>query len=224
MYIYGLFSTKDKIIRYVGQTMLQLKIRLKQHISDALKKRTDTYKDRWIRKCYENGFEINIVPIETVTEENINEREIYWIKKIPNLTNTTSGGEGGYTLLKYDKSYDYCKNWLKENAPEVKSTTQYYKFTKQDNFPSFLPKKPNTHFKTTNEWVNWGDFLLSGREQDNKKALKYLNYKEAKRFLKPLGILTIPQYKNFVKENNIEFLPMRPDRYYCNRGWDYHQF
>lgn len=219
MFIYGLFCTKDNVIRYVGKTKNTLKERLNQHLNGALKKQISTYKDRWIRKCYSEGFEIKIVVIETVNADNVNEREIFWINQFPNLTNTAPGGEGGGLLI-YDKLYVYCKNWLKENAPDVKSNSQYQQFSRASNFPSFLPKYPCKHFKSTDEWVSWGDFLSTGRIQDNKKAIKYLSYTEAKQYLKPIKILTKKEYIKYLSDKSIDFLPKKPERFYGKRGWE----
>ena len=219
MFIYGLYSTKDNVIRYVGKTKNTLDKRLRQHIYDAIKKRVDTYKDRWIRKCYKDGYEVKITQIEKVNSDNINEREKFWIKQLPNLTNTAPGGEGG-GLLVYDKSYEYCKNWLRQNMSDITSRSMYYEFSKSSKIPSFMPKEPRNHFSSTDEWISWGDFLSTDRIQDNKKALKYLSYREAKIFLKKLNLLTKPQYIKYLTDNKIDFLPKKPERFYIKQGWE----
>lgn len=77
MFIYGLFSTEDNVIRYVGQTRKALKERLREHVNGALKRNGKTYKDNWIRKCYKEGFEVNIKEIEKVDSDIVDEREIF---------------------------------------------------------------------------------------------------------------------------------------------------
>ena len=219
MFIYGLYSTKDNVIRYVGKTKNALQLRLNQHVRDAISKKADTYKDRWIRKCYRDGYEISIKAIEIVNEHNINDREKFWIEKLPNLTNTAPVGEGG-GLVQYDKNYDYCKKWILENMSSVTSSVLYNRFAKTDKIPSFMPKDSLKHFKATNEWISWGDFLSANNIQDNKKALNYLSYKDAKKYLRHIRLTSATQYKNYRIENKIEFLSMRPDRYYLNKGWE----
>jgi hypothetical protein len=53
-----------------------------------------TRKATWIRKVLALGLEVEIVAIESVDLAFWQEREIYWISAIPNLTNATAGGEG----------------------------------------------------------------------------------------------------------------------------------
>lgn len=219
MHIYGLFSTKDSIIRYVGKTKNSLRQRLKEHLNGALKYGVDTYKDRWIRKCYKDGYEVNIIPIEVVNANNINDREIFWIQQFPNLTNTTKGGDGG-KLLVYNKTYKECKEWLQTNAKHITSKSLYTKACQNGEMPSFMPISASEHFKSTDEWVSWGDFLSTGKVQDNAKALKYLSYKDAKKHLKPLRLLTKTQYKEYIDHNHIDFLPKRPERFYQKQGWE----
>ncbi len=90
--VYGLYSTEDEIIRYVGQTTQPLNRRLHQHLADS--KRADYRCSRWIRKVMRSGYEVKIVAIEE--DCTIDEAEKAWIsyyKRItPNLTNTCEGG------------------------------------------------------------------------------------------------------------------------------------
>lgn len=219
MYIYGLFSTKDNVIRYIGKTKNSLNKRLWEHLNGALKCGCNTFKDRWIRKCYRDGYEVKIKPIEIVNKYNINEKEVYWIGQFENLTNTARGGEGGQ-YPKYTISYSECKKWLQDNAEWVTSRAKFKKFSETDAFPDFIPKNPLGHFKITNEWKGWGDFLSTGKIQDNLIAKQYYSYCEAKSFLKKHKLINKKEYINFIKINSIKFLPKRPERYYNKRGWE----
>lgn len=90
-------STKNHI-RYVGQTITTLKNRLKRHINDAKNNRFDYYKDRWLRKLIKNNLidNVEILLLETCKLEDLNDREIYWIRYYRSLyndmTNTSDGG------------------------------------------------------------------------------------------------------------------------------------
>lgn len=221
MKIYGLYSTRNYKIRYVGKTKIKIEKRLKQHIRGAVKENQQTYKDRWIRKEISEGYVILIKEIETVTEELSNEKERFWIKQFDNLTNMTEGGDGG-ACYKYDISYKEYKLWLQKNAPEIKSSNQFDKFVKENNLPDFLPKNPYNHFKSNGEWVSWGDFLATYREQDNLKSFEYLSYNEAKKVLKKYHPRSKTQFLKLNKESSFNEkykIPNRPERYYMNRGW-----
>lgn len=91
--IYALLDPRNNEIRYIGFTKGSLKDRLKDHIHTA-KKRT-THKHKWITSLLEIGLKPIMLEIESVTLENWQEREKYWISFYRDqLTNSTDGGEG----------------------------------------------------------------------------------------------------------------------------------
>lgn len=93
--VYGLSSSEDDVVRYVGQTTGPLNQRLIHHHYDAQKLST-IHKSNWIRSVITRGYSIRIIPIE----ENApwGTAEIKWIKFYRDagldLVNTTDGGEG----------------------------------------------------------------------------------------------------------------------------------
>lgn len=90
--VYGLASSEDGKIRYVGQTTNSLSTRLRAHKTE----RPNTYKARWIRSVHRNGFSVVCFVIDRDAEWNETEiRLIAWYRKNgARLTNATSGGEG----------------------------------------------------------------------------------------------------------------------------------
>jgi hypothetical protein len=90
--VYGLSSSEDpNRIRYVGQTSKTIFDRMYGHFYDVThnKKRP---RDRWIRKCLKNGFEIVVTVLETNAGWNVDEVE--WIMMIRPDLNCTPGGDG----------------------------------------------------------------------------------------------------------------------------------
>ena len=97
--IYGLYDPTDprKKVRYVGYTHFTPEQRIIDHVSTARRK-TDTHKQKWIRKLLRN----NVVPaymvLEVTTAKDWKARERYWIAAFlargNKLTNSTDGGEG----------------------------------------------------------------------------------------------------------------------------------
>ena len=121
MFIYGLYSTEDEdIIKYVGKTKCSLSKRLSEHLNGALKRKCKTHKDNWIRKTYKNGYEIKIKLIEECSDNIWEEREKYWIKEIPNVTNIAEGGEGGHGLL-YNVTYVEMKKYISNLPFKIRS-------------------------------------------------------------------------------------------------------
>ena len=103
---YKIYCLKHPVtleIRYIGVTTNSLLMRLSQHKYDALKKNSNKYLSKWIRKVYR---ETTLVPIielvEIATQNNWEEREKYWISFYSNLTNIREGGRG--VFVSRDKS------------------------------------------------------------------------------------------------------------------------
>ncbi len=98
MYIYGLFSSKNHELRYVGQTVEDIATKLQRHCSPSVLK-NQTHKDRWIKSELQEGFNPYIQVIQELhRREDLNTAEIYWIKYFRDvgcrLTNISPGGLG----------------------------------------------------------------------------------------------------------------------------------
>lgn len=93
--VYSLASSKDGVIRYIGQTTGRLDRRLIHHHYDA-KQLSTVHKSNWIRSVVASGHEIVIAPIEEGAEWGVAEER--WIAHYRglgfDLVNTTDGGEG----------------------------------------------------------------------------------------------------------------------------------
>lgn len=213
VFIYGLYSSDDDNIRYVGKCK-DKKYRLKMHYSQ--RNSSSTYKNNWIKSVLRRGCEIKMLILEEVDFDKWESKEIYWINKFKNLTNTSSGGKGG-SGKKYNISYNEAKKLL--NECNVKSKSEWFEFTKSKDWIESIPKSPRQYFKES--WISWGDFLGTNRTQDNKIADIYVSYNESKNWIKKnLKINSISEWKKAVAENLIpNFIPNRPNRFYKNRGW-----
>lgn len=80
---------------YVGQTICGIKKRFREHIHSSLSKNTYLYNA--MRKYGKENFTIEEIDIANSLEE-LNQKEIYWIKKLntkaPNGYNLADGGDG----------------------------------------------------------------------------------------------------------------------------------
>ena len=89
VYIYTLTEKGTDEVKYVGQTN-DLRTRLLGHISSAPV--GTSRKSAWIKSVIDGGREIEIHPIEECSEDNANERELYWMSYYSSsgceLTNT----------------------------------------------------------------------------------------------------------------------------------------
>lgn len=97
VYIYGLRCPIDGGFRYIGKT-INLKTRLKCHISDAKAGRYKHYAANWIRGVLAQGLTPDLVVLEECGKDTWQQAERNWIAKGKllgwRLTNSTIGGEG----------------------------------------------------------------------------------------------------------------------------------
>lgn len=93
VYIYTLRDPRNNKIRYVGKTIQKPQTRLRAHIRQA-QRANKSHRDRWIMQVLADIERPVLEVIEEATEENWEEREMYWIAHYDNLTNETAGGEG----------------------------------------------------------------------------------------------------------------------------------
>lgn len=119
----------DKI--YVGQTTQKLKNRWKSHKYFSRKRKSILYNA--MRKYGIENFKIE--ELESCdTKEQLNEREIYWIKELnskkPNGYNLTDGGEGsvGYHHTEFAK-LNISKHF--KNKPSKRKNYKHTQETKQ---------------------------------------------------------------------------------------------
>ena len=215
--IYALIVKGDDKIRYIGKTKYSIKRRLQLHLSRTKYHQLNdfklTHKENWIIK---NNYNIDIILIENCLDSDWIEREKYYIEKYNNLTNISLGGDGG--ILRFDISYDDCKKWVNQNLIFIKSIKAWDE--NKSKLPSFIPKAPHIVYNN-NGWSNWNDFLNSS----NYNSIEYYNnlylsYDDAQLVVKKLGIKSSVEYKKlgFANLNNYG-LPLKPFRFYKNKGW-----
>lgn len=213
-FIYGLTEKGTKEIKYVGKSN-NPKRRMQQHVCDSANRKTP--KDYWIQSVLKKGCQIDLIILEEVEYDSWEEKEKYWINFYKNkIKNCSEGGYGGRPI-KYEISYDETKKWIKENIPKINSQTKWFKNIK--NLPNFISPYPRDTY-IHRGWISWGDFFGTNRIGDNEKAKSYINYDEAKKYIKSLNIKVRKNWNCFIKSNKFPSnLPKRPDRFYKNKGW-----
>lgn len=97
MFIYGLYSSAELgVIRYVGQTQNEIRLRLADHIKRALAG-NKSHKDSWIRKTLDEGqFVLSMFLALASSNDEADELERHYIAKLRaegvRLTNNAEGG------------------------------------------------------------------------------------------------------------------------------------
>lgn len=170
--------------KYVGQS-IDIEMRWKHHKTDCFNPNASSYKTYFyqaLRKYGVDNFSFDV--IEECTEEELDDREIYWIKTLKSNNrmigyNTTEGGDGvrGYwdkTVYQYDKKGNFIAEY--KSASEAirqtgitsilsccrgftKSSGGYiWSYVKYDQAPQY---KRNSHTVVVYQYDLEGNFIQS---------------------------------------------------------------
>lgn len=94
--VYALYAKSDGLTRYVGQTVVVVERRRRQHVTRSGSTSRPTHRDYWIRSVIARGDEVCVRILQC--DAAWNESERYWIAKLKadgaSLVNHTAGGEG----------------------------------------------------------------------------------------------------------------------------------
>ena len=227
-YIYGLFSTEDNVIRYVGQTKSNLNQRKNEHKCDAITKKIKNHKCNWIRSVYKRGFEIGITLIEETDENNWANREVYWInylksknKLVNELKGGNCGGIGGKLVnyLPYKEAKIFVKNNFRNAISEIEYKKEYSE--RKSEFLGIVPKNPHHVYSLRGEWIGWGDYLSTNKISDIKKHESFLPFDDTVKIIKVLKLKTKKEYRKI--DGVGKLYPLNPDRTYKKewKGWYY---
>jgi len=125
-------------------------------------------------------------------------------------------GTGKLDLRRSYINLDQAKKYAKKL--KFKQTYEWFEHTKNESFPSNIPKFPNQSYKNKG-WKSWADFLGAKNYSNNKRV--YRSYDEAKKYIKNLNLKSAREWEDYVKGNK-EFpldIPKRPAIPYQNKGW-----
>lgn len=114
-------------------------------------------------------------------------------------------------------TYDECKKYLKNL--NLDSSSEFFKFTR----PIFIPSSPSNYYKNKG-WISWGDFLGNDKISLKDRSKLFLKYEDAKVYIQNLKLSHKSDYYNYVKNNKIKFLPLRPEYIYRENWFGYLDF
>lgn len=223
--IYGLYSTENSIIRYVGYTTQKLGNRVSSHKSGALKQNMGGRKNEWIREVYNKGHEVIAQILEEITEDEWNIKEEYWINELKNnkLLNEMRGGKLGPGGKFQDYvSYEEAKKIIHENFPFIGSIKQFYKFVKENKEEMQklkIPNAPMEAYTLRGEWGGWNDFLNAKNEAGLVIHSKFPSFLKMKEIIKPYKFTKVKDYEKIAREKGF---PVKPYKTYKEewKGWN----
>lgn len=141
---------------------------------------------------------------------------VYYKDKWVSLSDWINSKTESFNNREYH-DYDYCKKLIKEM--KFKNRNEFYLFVKNENIDKKIPNRPDHVYKRLNKWENWQIFLSIEKTPPRQKSKLFLNYEEAKDFLKELRLTHESDYVDYIEYNNVEFLPKRPD-YVYKKNWN----
>jgi len=121
------------------------------------------------------------------------------------------GYKSRFEWMPFEEAREFVKNM------DLKSTTEYRNAYNKGLIPKKIPSDPRTVYKNKG-WISMGDWLGTGRISDN--LIKFLEYKEARKYVRSLGLSSSKQWREFInsgqKPKNI---PSSADKVYKFKGW-----
>jgi hypothetical protein len=74
-----------------------------------------------------------------------------------------------------------------------------------------------------NEWEGWGEFLGTGRIQDNQK--QYISFEDARKWARSLNLKMYKEWRRLDLSKIPADIPKKPEKTYKNKGWvDYNDW
>lgn len=169
--IYGLIDPMTQELRYIGKSKNSKK-RLIKHISE--RNLRETYKDRWLRKLYDQNLKPEIIIIDNVEEHEWEFWEIHYISYFKSigckLTNGTKGGD---------------------QPPSTKGR----KHTEESKIKMSLSKKGKSI-----PWLNNGFRTESHKKNLSKSLTGKKSEKKGKKYEEIYGIDVANELKNKLKK------------------------
>jgi len=210
-YIYSLIDPITEEIRYIGKTVNPSR-RLYVHIKSGYKK--GSHKECWIYGLLEKNLKPKMNIIEECLDDSWIEREKYYIRTLPNLTNHTEGGDSpsGHKMSeetrkkmsesrKGSNNAFFGKTHSEESRKVISDSNKKYLET---NNPTFLGKKHTDNSKKimsikAKERADRGELpklpIMFGK--DNPASKKRV-------FISPSGErFTVYNLRKFCKENDL---------------------
>ena len=116
--------------------------------------------------------------------------------------------------------YEEAKQWVNKNYSNCQNAEQWRNIDRNE-LPMFIPKNPHTVYKDKG-WISWGEFLNTGKIQDNILAKTYLSYEETRSWI----LKKFPNIKistDWLTIYETEYIPSTIPKHlwnsYKNKGW-----
>lgn len=144
------------------------------------------------------------------------------IPSVPKNTYENTGWLGWGDFLGIDGYKPYNEDWMPFDKARLfvrklglKNVNEWYEVLKTDKIPYNIPHSPANTYKNQG-WKGIGDWIGTDRVADQFR--KYIDFEDARAFMKDNNITSLNQWKKFRKENNIKNIPYKLSRTY-SKSW-----
>jgi|SRR5579872_6642344 len=93
------------------------------------------------------------------------------------------------------KSFEEARDFV--HLLNLKDKTEWANYSKSNKKPNDIPANPARPYK--DEWKGWGDWLGTERIANQTKAKHWRSFKEAREFVKSLGLKTHEEWREYCK-------------------------
>jgi len=139
----------------------------------------------------------------------------FWINLFDFLGNNSRAPKN-YSYAQFEEAKLYIKKL------KLKSINDWYSYLKSGEKPLFIPNHPERVYRNMG-WNGISDFL--GYESSRSKSIKYLDFEEAKHFVKKLNLNSVKEWNLFTKSKKRPLnLPTDPRTYYLTEWKNWYDF
>ena len=210
-YIYSLIDPVTEEIRYIGKTVNPSQ-RLSAHIKSGYKK--GSHKECWIYGLLEKNLKPKMNIIEECLDDSWIEREKYYIRTLPNLTNHTEGGDSPSGHKMSEEAIKKMSESRKGSDNAFFGKTHSYESRKviSEGNKKYLENNRNNFFNKKHTEDSRKIMSIKAKERADKGELPKLpimfgkdNPASKERiFISPSGErFTVYNLRKFCKENNL---------------------
>ena len=97
---------------------------------------------------------------------------------------------------------------------KLNSQQEWNDFRRSGQIPDDIPSSPDRTYKNKG-WTTWGDFLGNGNVAHTVLSKQYLPFKEAREFVRCLGLKSTKEWEEYCKSGNKpENIPSTPMQFY----------
>ena len=122
----------------------------------------------------------------------------------------------GRVLLNNRQLFEFNAARTYVHSLKIEGQKEWFKFTKSQKFPDFLPKQPNRYYAESG-WISFGDWLGTGYVAPSRR--EFLKFEFAKKYVQKLKIKSAQDWRKFIRGELTgivipSYIPKNPDQKY----------